>query len=180
VLFRSSTVFTHWTQTEQIPEGFKLINYGLDFGFTNDPTALVACYSDGHGYLFQERIFRTGLSNREIYQLAKDIGSVPVIADSAEPKSINELHGYGMNVHPARKGPDSVRSGIQFLQSRPLLVTSDSLNIIKELRNYKWREDKNGKVLNEPVDVFNHTIDAMRYAATFNQANPNFGKYSIG
>jgi phage terminase large subunit len=175
-----STVFTHWTQTEQIPEGFKLINYGLDFGFTNDPTALVACYSDGHGYLFQERIFRTGLSNREIYQLAKDIGSVPVIADSAEPKSINELHGYGMNVHPARKGPDSVRSGIQFLQSRPLLVTSDSLNIIKELRNYKWREDKNGKVLNEPVDVFNHTIDAMRYSATFNQANPNFGKYSIG
>jgi phage terminase large subunit len=59
-------------------------------------------------------------------------------------------------------------------------VTSASLNIIKELRNYKWREDKNGKVLNEPVDVFNHTIDAMRYAATFNQANPNFGKYSIG
>ena len=175
-----STVFTHWKETTEIPEGYKLVNYGLDFGFTNDPTAVVACYSDGRGFLFDEKLFRTGLSNREIYQLCKEFGSVPVIADSSEPKSIHELHGYGLNVHPARKGPDSVRAGIQYLQSKPLLVTSSSANLIKELRNYKWREDKNGKVLNEPVDMFNHTLDAMRYAATFNQSNPNFGKYSIG
>jgi phage terminase large subunit len=103
-----------------------------------------------------------------------------VIADSAEPKSIDELHGYGLNVHHARKGPDSVRAGIQFLQSRPLAVTSGSVNLIKELRNYKWKEDKNGKVLNEPVDAFNHAIDAARYAAMFNQSNPNFGRYRIG
>jgi phage terminase large subunit len=85
-----------------------------------------------------------------------------------------------MNVHPARKGPDSVRAGIQFFHSKPLAVTSRSLNLIKELRNYKWKEDKNGKNLNEPVDAFNHAIDAARYAAMFNQSNPNYGRYRIG
>ena len=103
-----------------------------------------------------------------------------VICDSAEPKSIDEIHSHGFNTHGARKGRDSIRSGISFLHSRPLAVTSRSVNLIRELRNYKWKEDKNGKQLNEPVDSFNHAIDAMRYGITWNQTNPNFGSYAIG
>ncbi len=174
-----TTVFSHWTQRDNIGPEFKLLAYGLDFGYTNDPTACVAVYWDGQGFLLDEILYQTGLSNRQIFQLL-EVGKLPVIADSAEPKSIDELHGYGLNVFPARKGPDSVRAGIQFLQSKPLAVTAHSLNLIKELRNYKWREDKNGKTLNEPVDAFNHGIDAARYAAMFNQSNPNFGRYKIG
>ena len=174
-----STIFTHYTTVDAIGPEWKLVAYGLDFGYTNDPTAVVGVYTDGHGFLLDEVLYRTGLSNREISKLL-EVGKAQVIADSAEPKSIDELHGYGLNVHHARKGPDSVRAGIQFLQSRPLAVTSASVNLIKELRNYKWKEDKNGKVLNEPVDAFNHAIDAARYAAMFNQSNPNFGRYRIG
>jgi phage terminase large subunit len=176
-----STILTHWSQTETIDPRFKLVSYGLDFGYTNDPTACVAVYSDGEAFLLDEVLYQNGLSNRQIFQLLEsEVGKNTVIADSAEPKSIDELHGYGMNVHPARKGPDSVRAGIQFFHSKPLAVTSRSLNLIKELRNYKWKEDKNGKNLNEPVDAFNHAIDAARYAAMFNQSNPNYGRYRIG
>jgi phage terminase large subunit len=176
-----TTILTHWSQTETIDPRFKLVAYGLDFGYTNDPTACVAVYSDGEAFLLDEILYRNGLSNRQIFQLLEsEVGKNTVIADSAEPKSIDELHGYGMNVHPARKGPDSVRAGIQFFHSKPLAVTSRSLNLIKELRNYKWKEDKNGKNLNEPVDAFNHAIDAARYAAMFNQSNPNYGRYRIG
>ena len=176
-----STILTHWSQTETIDPRFKLVAYGLDFGYTNDPTACVAVYSDGEAFLLDEVLYQNGLSNRQIFQLLEsEVGKNTVIADSAEPKSIDELHGYGMNVHPARKGPDSVRAGIQFFHSKPLAVTSRSLNLIKELRNYKWKEDKNGKNLNEPVDAFNHAIDAARYAAMFNQSNPNYGRYRIG
>jgi len=103
-----------------------------------------------------------------------------IVADSAEPKSIDEIHGHGFNVHPARKGRDSIRAGLDFLRSRPLGITSRSVNGIKELRNYKWKEDKNGRQLNEPVDAFNHFIDASRYAITHTQTNPNFGKYALG
>ncbi len=176
-----TTILTHWSQTETIDPRFKLVAYGLDFGYTNDPTACVAVYSDGEAFLLDEVLYQNGLSNRQIFQLLEsEVGKNTVIADSAEPKSIDELHGYGMNVHPARKGPDSVRAGIQFFHSKPLAVTSRSLNLIKELRNYKWKEDKNGKNLNEPVDAFNHAIDAARYAAMFNQSNPNYGRYRIG
>lgn len=174
-----STIFNHYIQIEEIGAEWRLLAYGLDFGYTNDPTACVAVYTNGAGFLFDEVLYQTGLSNRQIAQLL-NVGKSQVVADSAEPKSIDELHGYGLNVHPAKKGPDSVRAGIQFLHSRPMSVTSRSVNLIKELRNYKWKEDKNGRVLNEPVDAFNHAIDAARYAAMFNQSNPNFGKYRIG
>ena len=174
-----ATIFTHYTETEK-PAG-RLIGYGLDFGYTNDPTAVIALYQDGDTYTAHEVLYRTGLSNRAIWeQLKEEVpGAALVVCDSAEPKSIDELHGYGLNAHPARKGPDSVRAGIQFLQSKPLKVTAGSVNLLKELRNYKWKEDKNGKQLNEPVDAFNHAIDALRYIAMHNQSNPNFGRYAV-
>lgn len=174
-----STIFNHYIQTEDVGPDWKLLAYGLDFGYTNDPTAAVAVYTNGNQLLFDEVLYQSGLANRQIAKLL-DVGKAPIIADSAEPKSIDELHGYGLNVHAARKGPDSVRSGIQYLHSKPLYVTARSVNLLKELRNYKWREDKNGRILNEPVDAFNHAIDAARYAATFNLSNPNFGRYRIG
>jgi phage terminase large subunit len=178
-----ATVFTHWKEIDQIPNEFKPLNYGLDFGYTNDPTAIVQTFTDGHGFAVDELCYATRLTNSDISKVLRDNQvnrSDVIICDSAEPKSIDEIHAHGFNTHGARKGKDSVKNGIQFLHSRPLLVTARSVNIIKELRNYKWKEDKNGKQLNEPVDSFNHAIDAMRYAITFNQTNPNFGSYAIG
>lgn len=177
-----STILTHWKAVPQVPEGWKLMCLGLDFGYTNDPTAIVKVYTDGHGFCLDEVCYATGLTNAAIAQTLRneDIGKTMVVADSAEPKSIDEIHGHGINIHPARKGPDSVRSGLDFLRSRPLFVTERSVNGIKELRNYKYKEDKNGRQLNEPVDAFNHFVDASRYAITWNQTNPNFGRYALG
>ena len=178
-----STIFTHWTEINQIPNEYKLLNIGLDFGYTNDPTAIVRVYTDGHGFAVDELCYATRLTNSDISKVLRDNEvhrSDVIICDSAEPKSIDEIHAHGFNTHGARKGKDSVKNGIQFLHSRPLLITARSVNLIRELRNYKWKEDKNGKQLNEPVDNFNHAIDAMRYAITFNQTNPNFGSYAIG
>ena len=177
-----ATILTHWKTVPQVPDGWKLMAIGLDFGYVNDPTAIVKVYTDGHAFCLDEVLYTTGLTNAEIAKRlqAEEIGSTMIVADSAEPKSIDEIHGYGLNVHPARKGPDSVRAGIDFLRSRPLSITEHSLNGIKELRNYKWKEDKNGRRLNEPVDAFNHFLDASRYAVTWNQTNPNFGQYALG
>ena len=177
-----ATILTHWKQVPQVPDGWKLMTVGLDFGYTNDPTAIVKVYTDGHGFCLDEICYATGLTNADISRTLKEaeVGKTMVVADSAEPKSIDDIHGHGINVHPARKGRDSVRSGIDFLRSRPLLITERSLNGIKELRNYKWKEDKNGRQINEPVDAFNHFIDATRYAITWNQTNPNFGQYALG
>jgi len=178
-----STIFTHWKEINQIPNEYKLLNIGLDFGYTNDPTAIVRVFTDGDGFAVDELCYATRLTNSDIAKVLRDNEvnrSDVVICDSAEPKSIDEIHAHGFNTHGARKGRDSVKNGIQFLHSRPLLVTARSVNLIRELRNYKWKEDKNGKQLNEPVDNFNHAIDAMRYAITFNQTNPNFGSYAIG
>lgn len=177
-----ATIYTHWKEVTDIPQGYKLHNYGLDFGFTNDPTAIVAVYTDGRGFLLDEIACATNLSNADIGRILNQRNPErhAVIADSAEPKSIAEIRGYGQNIIASQKGADSLRAGIQFLQSRPLLVTGRSTNVIKELRNYKWQEDTNGKVLNVPVDAHNHTLDAARYAVTFNQLRPNFGKYTLG
>jgi len=177
-----ATILTHWKQVVQVPDGWKLLSIGLDFGYTNDPTAIVKVYTYGHGFCLDEVCYATGLTNAAIAQTLRDaeVGKAMIVADSAEPKSIDEIHGHGFNIHPARKGPDSVRSGIDFLRSRPLFITERSVNGIKELRNYKYKEDKNGRQLNEPVDAFNHFVDASRYAVTWNQTNPNFGRYALG
>ena len=178
-----ATIFTHWKTVDKIPSEYKLLCYGLDFGYTNNPSACVAVYTDGHGYLLDEIFYASGFTNKRIADEMRSAGidrHEMIVADSAEPKSIDEIHGYGFNMHPCRKGSDSVRSGIDFIKSHPLTITSGSLNGIKELRNYKYQEDKNGKVLNAPVKAFDHFMDACRYAITFNQTNPNFGNYTIG
>lgn len=180
-----SAVLTHWKQVKNIPPEYKLMNVGLDFGYTNDPTSIVKVYTDGHGFCLDEVCYSTGLSNDNICKVLLEAGVTStdvIVADCAEPKSIDYIHthGEGFNIHPCRKGADSVRAGLDYLRSHPLMITERSVNGIKELRNYKYKEDKNGRILNSPVDLFNHFVDASRYAITFNQSNPNFGSYAIG
>lgn len=159
-----------------------LLSYGLDFGFTNDPTALVAVYQDGDNLIVDEIVYQTGLTNRDISLKLKDAGidsRAEIFADSAEPKSIEELHRFGWNTKPTSKGNDSVIVGIDVLKRHKLFITQRSKNLERELRNYKWTEDKNGNLLNKPVDAFNHAIDAMRYATYNKMSKPNYGRYAI-
>ena len=166
----------------EIPTDAKLISYGLDFGYTNDPTALVAVYQlDNHLYL-DELIYRTGLTNRDIHAHFQSFNldrRDEVFADSAEPKSIDELHRFGWNVKPTVKGADSVNSGIDILKRHKLFVTPRSSNLIKEFQNYKWVEDKNGNLLNKPISAFDHGIDAARYAVANKLSKPNYGRYNV-
>jgi phage terminase large subunit len=154
---------------DNIPvEQCKLIGLGLDWGYTNDPTALIEIWKWKDALYLNELLYQLDLTNQDINSLLKELGVdkyTEIIADSAEPKSIEELRRYGFNVKPAQKGPDSVMNGIDILKRHRLHVTRHSLNLIKELNNYKWITDKNGNRLNKPVDAFNHALDAVRYVA---------------
>lgn len=162
-------IFTNWKQVDDIPRDARLIGYAIDFGYTNDPTTLIAAYYWNGKTLWDELIYQTGMTNGDIANMMKALGvrgTDFIIADSAEPKSIAEINRYGFKIQPADKGPDSVKFGIDVLQEEEFLVTKRSTNMIKELRRYMWDKDKTGKTLNEPIDAFNHTIDPMRYLAT--------------
>ena len=168
-------------ECNDIPTDAKFLSYGMDFGFTNDPTTLVAIYQQGDNIYLKELLYQTGLTNRDINDKLKfhEIERKEVFADSAEPKSIEELYRMGWNIKPATKGQGSVNIGIDMMKRYQLHVTKDSVNMIKEFRNYKWQEDKNGNILNVPVDMFNHTIDAIRYGLYDKLARPNYGKYAV-
>lgn len=153
-------IFSNWEQIDNIPEGARLLGSGLDFGFTNDPTALVDVYEWNGKRILDERIYQTGMVNADI---AKRIYSPIVYADSAEPKSIEEIKRMDVIIKGVTKGPDSVIFGIQIMQGQYYLVTARSTNLIKELRSYCWDTDKTGKKINKPIDWFNHAIDAVRY-----------------
>jgi len=162
-------IFSNWSQIDSVPEGAKLISFGLDFGFTNDPTALTGVYLFEGDLIIDEVLYQTGLLNSTIRDLAKDygIGNQQIIADSAEPKSIAELKLGGLMVKESLKGKDSIMFGIDFLQQYHMRVTKRSTNIIKELRNYIWDKDREGNKLNKPIDAFNHGIDSIRYAVSY-------------
>lgn len=166
-----------------IPEPYgELLSIGLDFGYTNDPTALVKVYKQGNELIFDELLYHTNLTNQDIAQKFEELelNRLDVIyADSAEPKSIEELHRMRWNVKPTVKGADSIMAGIDMLKRYELKVTAKSLNLIKEFQNYKWIEDKNGNLLNKPVDNYNHAIDAIRYAVYNKLSKPNYGSYAI-
>ena len=163
-------VFTDWQQIDELPEA--PYRFGLDFGYTNDPTTLVKVVHMPDAWYVDELIYRTGMLNRDIIdmmtalQIRKNWDEI--IADSAEPKSIDEIRMAGFNVKPALKGPDSVMAGIDRIKSRRLFVTKRSVNLIRELRNYAWVTDKLGNPTNKPIDAFNHGIDSLRYATATN------------
>ncbi len=173
-------IFRDWIMTDEVPKDANLLGYGMDFGYTNDPTTLIACYKYNNELIFDELIYRTGLLNNEICDLMRSNGVkyAGVYADSAEPKSIAEIRRNGFNIKGADKGKDSINYGINLLQQKPFKVTSTSLNLIKELRSYIWDKDKQGDKLNKPIDAFNHGIDAMRYFAIM-RLNTNKGVYDI-
>lgn len=150
----------------EIPPSAKLLGHGLDFGFSQDPCSLIAIYSLGNALYFDELIYKTGLTNSDLSREIKNLGVSQysrIIADSAEPKSIEDLHRAGWNVHPAKKGPDSIRFGLTWMMSKELNITPRSSNLQKEFYAYSWKKDKNGKMLPEPEDNWNHGIDACRY-----------------
>lgn len=162
-------IYTDWQILPGMPDfphEAKLWRYGLDFGYTNDPTAGVAIYEYNGGYILDEVIYQRGMQNSDIADVFKNRHKALIVADSAEPKSIDELSSYGLNVIASTKGRDSINNGIQYVQDQRISVTQRSTNIIKEYRNYLWEQDRDGKPINSPSDVFNHSMDAIRYALT--------------
>ena len=148
--------------------GAKLVALGLDWGYSNDPTALLEVWLWNDAIYFNELLYRPGLTNQDIINELNELGVdryVEIIADSAEPKSIEEIRRAGFNIKPATKGPDSIMNGIDILKRHRIHVTKQSTNIIKELNGYKWVTDKDGNKLNKPIDMFNHALDAARYVA---------------
>lgn len=167
-------------QEINLPTEARLLCYGMDWGYSNDPTSLIAMYKYNDAYIFDELIYQKGLLNSDISDLLKTNGVQDIIyADSAEPKSIAELNSYGHNVLPVSKGRDSIVYGLNLINQNKVYVTSRSKNLINELRNYIWMTDKQGNKLNRPIDAYNHAIDAMRYAITSQLENPNKGTYYV-
>lgn len=141
---------------------------GLDFGYTNDPTAFFIGFLDKKNsilYVWDE-MYSKGLSNKKIYENIKNMGysKEKITGDSAEPKSIDELKGYGLRIKGAKKGKDSILNGIQWIQDLKIIIHPRCNNFLTEISNYQWDKDKFGKALNRPIDDFNHLLDAMRYA----------------
>ena len=171
-------IFSNWTQCDKMPETWKWKAYGIDWGFTNDPTAVVeVCEFDGKLWI-NEILYEKGLTNADIADKLDGFRGQEFIADSAEPKSIEDIRRRGFRIRPCEKGRDSVRSGIDKLQQYQLMVTSNSVNLIKEFRGYTWATDRTGKETGEPIDNMNHAIDAVRYTA-MEKLKARSGQYSI-
>jgi len=159
-------VFRGWDiELYDIPHEAKLEGRGLDFGYSNDPTALINVYKYNGGFILEEVLYQKGLSNKQIADVILNLDSPQstVYADSSEPKSIDEIRSFGVNIQPAQKGQGSINQGIAFMQDQRISVPKQSTNLIKEYRNYMWEVDRDGKVLNKPIDMFNHAMDAIRY-----------------
>jgi len=155
-------VFDNWKPIDTMPPDARLIGYGLDFGYTNDPTSIVEIYKYNNLRLLNEICYNKGLSNSQISKYITT--KLPCYCDSAEPKSIDELKSYGINALPVTKGTDSINFGIQVMQNENYLVTKKSVNLTNELQKYTWAKDKKtGLKLNKPIENFNHAIDAVRY-----------------
>jgi phage terminase large subunit len=171
-------IFSNWKTIDNLPKDAKLIGIGLDFGYTNDPTAIIEIYNYNGQRILNELKYQTGMLNSDI---AKELPKhVPVYADSSEPKSIEEIKRYGITIKGVTKGKDSINYGIDVMQRQEYLVTSNSVNLIKELRAYCWYTDKQGTRLNKPIDTNNHAIDALRYHEMETLGlNSNYGKYHI-
>ena len=159
----------------------RLVGYGLDFGFTNSPSALVAVYQSDDNLYIKEMLYEKRLTNRDLANKLKEFRidrQSEIIGDSAEPKSIEEIYRQGFNIKPAKKGA-GIHLGIDIMRRYKLHITKDSLNAIKEFRGYKWATDKNGDVLNTPVKVNDHLIDATRYLCLNKLSINHSGKYYI-
>ena len=171
-------VFSNWKTIDTIPQEAKLLGIGLDFGYTNDPTAIIEIYNYNGQRIINEVAYQTGLLNSDIAKILPK--HVMVYADSSEPKSIDEIKRHGITIKGVTKGKDSINYGIDVMQRNEYLVTSNSGNLIKELRAYVWDTDKQGNRLNKPIDFNNHAIDAFRYHEMETLGiGSNYGRYAI-
>jgi len=163
-------IFENWEECNVIPEGARQLGLGLDFGFSSDPCAVIDCYYYDKAIYLDELVYETKLTNQLLSSRMEGVGIVKgldeIIADSAEPKSIEELSVMGWNIKGAVKGADSVNFGIDLMRSHKIYITKSSVNLQMEFRRYKWAEDKIGNSLNKPIDGYNHGIDASRYLLT--------------
>jgi len=157
-------IYKDWQIIDSIPHEARLERYGLDFGYTNDPTAIVAVYKYNGGFILDEITYQKGLSNKQIADILMNIPKTLVIADSAEPKSIDEIASYGVSILPSQKGQGSVNQGIQYVQDQKISVTKRSIHLLKEYRNYMWKTDKEGTIINTPESGWDHATDSLRYA----------------
>jgi len=174
-------IYRNWGTIGTIPSDAHLIGYGMDFGFTNDPTAVVGVYRYNGELIIDEVMYHKGYTNQDISLFFTQSGidrSVTIVADSAEPKSIEEIRRMGWRIEGANKGKDSILNGIDILKRFRINVTNRSTNLLKELNAYKWKE-KDGNATNVPIDSFNHGMDALRYLALNKLAEKNRGKYAI-
>ena len=168
-------IYTNWDIVDTMPSS-RHEYIGIDFGFTNDPTAILRVVKSGGELYVDELCYRRGYDNTMIARLLKDEGCnayTDIVADSAEPKSIREINAFGLNCKPVTKSPDSILNGIQVLQRYKLHVTQRSIGTINELRNYSWKQDVNGNYQNKPIGIFDHAMDALRYVGlTYLDARP--------
>lgn len=155
-------IYKDWIELDEIPHEARRIGRGLDFGYSNDPSACTDIYEYNGGYILDEYFYRKGMSNKEIADLLK-VDDIFTVADSAEPKSIDEIKMHGVTIVPSEKGQGSVNQGIALLQDQRVWVTKRSLNVWREYRNYLWERDRDGKILNKAEHGFNHALDGIRY-----------------
>lgn len=159
-------IYTGWKMIDEIPHEARLERYGLDFGYSIDPTVIIAIYYYNGGYILDEVCYQKGMSNKSIADTLNNLPKALVIADSAEPKSIQEIKDYGINITGATKGPGSVNQGINYVQQQQISITKTSTKTIKAYRNYLWDKDKDDHVLGVPDDSvheWSNPMDATRY-----------------
>ena len=173
-------VFLTGKEIDTVPFEARLLGYGMDFGYSVDPTTLIALYKWNDSYIFDEVLYKKGMLNRDIHRFleANNIKE-SITADSAEPKSIAELQQYGNNIHGVSKGRDSVVYGINLINQNEIFITSRSKNLKRELAGYVWAKDKEGNTLQKPTGEHPDCIDAARYVLTDQLENPNKGNYYI-
>lgn len=158
-------IYKDWQIIQDIPFEAKYVCTGLDFGYSQDPSVIVDIYYFNGGYIIDEVAYDRLLSNKQLADIIQSSEQVRIVyADSAEPKSIDEIKGYGVNILAAAKGKDSVSHGIQLVQQQRISITERSVNLIKEFRNYLWKTNKDGISVNIPEHQFSHGMDAVRYA----------------
>ena len=176
----SKAIIFNYVEYNTIPSDAEFVALGMDFGFTNDPTALVKIYKKELNLYIEELLYRTMMTTNDIHNFLKNnIIDQTIYADSAEPRIIEELRRMGWSIRPSLKGKDSINAGIDLLKRYKLHIHKDSANAIQEFRNYKWKEDRSGKLTNTPEDKNNHITDAVRYATYSILSKPNFGRYAI-
>ncbi len=169
-----------WKEIDTVPVEARLLGYGMDFGYSVDPTTLIALYKWNDAYIYDEVLYKKGMLNRDISRFLQSNGiTEAIVADSAEPKSIAELQGYGHTVTPVSKGRDSVVYGINLMNQNEIYITSRSKNLKRELQGYIWAKDKEGNTLQKPTGEHPDCIDAARYILTDTLENPNKGNYFI-